>query len=129
MEQTQAQQNRVVVVSQPGTMREALVTFLASFSVVGSIASADGALTALELIRRQPPGLLVIDSNLPEEESAALLRRVKREWPRVGCLILGLTSQQRQQWLEIGADEMLTRYCSAQEMESALLRLIQPAAL
>ena len=129
MEQPRTQQNRVVVVSQPGVLREALVAVLASYASITITGRASGALTALNLVRQQPPHLLVIDSTLPEEEAIALVREVKRAWPGVACLVLSSTHRQRQQWLAAGADETLPRYGSTEEMEQALRRLAPNAVV
>ncbi|GAB4429145.1 MAG: hypothetical protein Kow0031_09580 [Anaerolineae bacterium] len=129
MEQTQVQQNRVVVVSQPGLLRDALVSWLASFAGVGDIACAGGSLTALDMIRQQPPHLLVIDNTLPEEEVAALVRQVKGEWPAIVCLVFSSTHRPQQQRHDAGADAIVPRHGSPQEMETTLRRLTRNGAV
>lgn len=118
-----------VIVSQPGVLREALAALLASYSNIAITGCVSGALLALNLIRQQPPQLLVIDSTLPEDEAIALVQQVKQAWPTVACLVLSITSRTRQEFLNAGADEILPRFSSTEEMEQALRRLLPDAVV
>ncbi len=129
MEQPRTQRNRVVVVSQPGVLREALVAVLASYATTTITGRASGALTALNLVRQQPPHLLVIDNTLPEDEAIALVRQVKQECPAVACLVFSSAYRPQPQWHDAGADELLPRYSSGEELDQALRRLTHSTAV
>lgn len=112
-----------LVVSRPGMMRQALQAALAAYPWVAVMASAGDGLTALNYTAEHQPGLLVIDSNLLEEEVEALLAAVKVRSPNTRCLVFIRSSQERAQLLASGADAVVLRDGSAQQLQATLLQL------
>jgi DNA-binding NarL/FixJ family response regulator len=77
----------VVVVEDHGSLRDALVHALsdtAGFEVVGSC--ADGA-TAVDLVLRMRPDVVVMDLRLPVMDGADATTRILEIWPRARILI------------------------------------------
>jgi len=100
---------QTIIAARPGVGREALraiVGLLPQIEVTGTVG---GGLSALNLAHKTPPSLLIIDSGLPEDESTALLSRIKQEQPQVRCLVLVETTQQQEIFLALGADAVVLR--------------------
>ena len=81
---------------------------------------AGDGLSAFKLVESQPPHLLVVDSNLLEEELQVLLTEVKLNWPAVHCLVLTQTRRQQEQARAAGADTVLERSRPAEELKLIL---------
>lgn len=116
---------KTIIVSRPGVMREALRAALAAYPWLAIIASAGDGLTALNSVTTHRPELLVIDSNLLAEEVEALLAAVKTQSPATRCLIYVQSSQQAAQLRAAGAAAVILRDSPAQELQAALIRLVQ----
>jgi DNA-binding NarL/FixJ family response regulator len=110
----------VLLVSQPGIMRNTLFSILHSFPNV-LILSATGALTAYDLLEREPADVVVIDANLPLEEREALLGRAKKQFPGARTLVLTTTTKHHWRLKGAGADCILLHNSSRKEIETAVL--------
>ena len=67
--------------------------------------------------------MLVIDSNLLDEEVEALLAAAKTEHSTIRCLVLTRSSQHATQIMAWGADAVARRDESAQQLQATLARL------
>jgi DNA-binding NarL/FixJ family response regulator len=120
MRQDAKQQNNVVIVSRPGIMQQSLRAALAAIPWLRLVGTAGDGLTALNLIQQQQPDLLLLDSNLLEEERMSLLQQVKQHWPTIRCLALVDLTWQRQKMLAAGADAALLRQASNEHLYQTL---------
>jgi DNA-binding NarL/FixJ family response regulator len=111
---------RVVLVSMPGLVQQATRSTLASCPEADLIAVASGALSATKVLSQVQPDLLLIDANLPAEETEALLGWVKEHCQSVQCAVMTVTSQQRDQALTWGADLAIHRAGLADQLPPAL---------
>ena len=109
-----------VVVSRPGIMQQSLRSSLTACHGVAVIASFGDGLTALSQVAKLRPGLLVIDSNLLDEEVEALIAAVKAEQPAVRCVVFVRSSQHRARMLASGADAVALRHGSPQQLQAAI---------
>jgi len=112
MIETTLQNNQLVpvaLVSRPGIMQQSLRSSLASCQGIVVVASCGNGLTALHQVTKLRPALLVIDSNLLDEEVEALIAAVKVEQPTIGCLVVVRSSHQERQMLALGADAVVLR--------------------
>ena len=116
-----------VIVSRPGIMQRSLRSSLAACGGITVIATSGDGLMALRQVTQHRPGMLVIDSNLLDEEVEALLAGAKTEHPAIRCLVFVRSSQQEAQVLALGADAVARRDGSAQQLQAALARLAQAA--
>lgn len=116
---------RTVIVSRPGVMRESLRAGLTGSAPHLEIIKMVGdGLTALEAIRVGKPRLLVIDSNLLEDEVETLLRYVKQEWPQICCLVLTESRYRQRNGDETGGpDAVWPRHRSLRELATLLQQL------
>ncbi len=110
-------------------MQQSLRTSLAACPGIVVVASFGDGLTALSHLAQSRPGILVIDSNLLDEEVDALLGAVKTSQPTICCLVLVRSGLRHEQALIHGADAVIARNGSAQGLQEALLRLAQHTAL
>ena len=130
MSQTNSESNPpipAVIVSRPGIMQQALRSSLAACPAIAVVASFGDGLTTLNHLAQFHPGILVIDSNLLDEEIDALIGAVKAKQPAIRCLVLLKSSQQETQLLALGADAVAHRDGSAQQLQAELVRLAQAA--
>ena len=110
-------------------MQQSLRTSLAACPWIVVVASFGDGLTALNHLAQSHPNIVVIDSNLLDEEVDALLGAVKTSQPAIRCLVLVRSGLRHEQVLIHGADAAIARNGSAQELQDALLRLVQDSAL
>jgi DNA-binding NarL/FixJ family response regulator len=115
----------VVLVSRPGFAQQALRSSLTACCGIVVVASTGDGLTALSQVRHLRPELLVIDSNLLDEEVTALIAAVKTEQPAMRCLVFLRSSRQEAQMLALGADAVALRDAPAQDLQAVLSRLAQ----
>jgi DNA-binding NarL/FixJ family response regulator len=94
----------VMIVSLPGTWQRMLQNNMESYPYIRADSIASGGLSALELIKDQPPELLVIDSSIPPDDADALVQKVKEENPEIKIIVLTDTAPQRRRILRSGAD-------------------------
>lgn len=116
---------RTIIVSRPGVMRESLRAGLTGSAPHLEIIKMVGdGLTALEAIRAGKPHLMVIDSNLLEDEVKALLQYVKQEWPNICCLVLTESRHRQKNGDESGSpDAVWPRHRSLRELAALLQQL------
>ena len=116
-----------VIVSRPGIMQQSLRSALTASHEIAVVASFGDGLTTLNHLAQFHPGILVIDSNLLDEETDALIGAVKAKQPAIRCLVFLKSSQQEAQLLALGADAVVHRDGSAQQLQAELARLVQAA--
>jgi DNA-binding NarL/FixJ family response regulator len=109
-----------VVVSRPGIMQQSLRSSLAACHGIAVIASFGDGLTAVSQVTKLRPGLLVIDSNLLDEEVEALIAAVKAEQPAIRCVVFVRSSQHRTRMLASGADAVALRSVSPHQLRAAM---------
>jgi DNA-binding NarL/FixJ family response regulator len=112
---------RAIIVSMPGTLREALRANLEAMPGVEVIALAGGCLSAVGLVQEKKPDIIVVDSNQSEDEVLAFLKDVKRVRPQIRLVVLTHTTRQQRRILGGGADAVLSRWSPAKEFTDAVL--------
>ena len=114
------------IVSRPGIMEQSLRASLAACPSIAIVGSCGDGLTALNYVTAHAPSLLVIDSNLLDQEVEALLSAVKAKQPATRCLVLTRSSQ-REAWAwASGADAVMPRNGSLKDLATVLARLQNP---
>lgn len=110
------------IVSRPGMMQQSLRTSLAAIPGITVVASLGDGLTALNRVAAHPPTLLVIDSNLLDDEVEALLAAIRARQLPTHCLVLTRASHRDAQMLALGADAVLPHGASQKELSAILAR-------
>ena len=112
---------RAIIVSMPGTMRESLRANLEAMPGMEVVAFAGGCLSAVALVQEKQPDIVVIDSNLSEDEVIAFLKDVKRVYPEIRVVVLTHTTRQQWRILDNGADAVLSRWSPAAVFTNAII--------
>jgi DNA-binding NarL/FixJ family response regulator len=108
-------------------VQEATRAVLRSLPDVTLVATASGALSATQLLPHLQPDLLLMDANLPEEEVRALLYWTREHYPEVQCVVMTLTSREREWALAAGARAAIQRASLADQLEALLRQLPRPS--
>ena len=118
----------IALVSRPGIMQQSLRSALAACQGIAVVASCGDGLTALRQVTKLQPGLLVIDSNLLDEEVEALIAAVKARQPTIGCLVIVRSTHQQMHgcWPQAPM-RWCSRDVSPQQLQTELARLAQAA--
>lgn len=106
-------------------MRQSLQTSLAMYAWITVVAACGDGLTALSQVAHHQPRLVIIDSNLLDEEVKALLAAVKAVQPTTRCLVLLQSTHREQAILAAGADAVILREGWVQLAPTLLAQLIR----
>lgn len=106
-------------------MRQSLQTSLAMYAWITVVAACGDGLTALSQVTQHRPRLVIIDSNLLDEEVKALLTAIKAEQPATRCLVLLQSTQREAPILAAGADAIILRDRWGQHAQEVLSQLAQ----
>jgi DNA-binding NarL/FixJ family response regulator len=116
-----------IVVSRPGILRQSLSVALTMYPWVSVVTVAGDGLNALNQVIEHQPRLLIIDSNLLDEEVEALLAAVKATQPSVRCLVFVQSHQREAKCLAAHADAVVLRSASAPQIQAVLQQLARDA--
>ena len=111
---------KVVIVSLPGMFQHMLKETFTRRADVEVVGVANGGLSAIDLIKKQLPELVVIDSNIPRAEASELIHWIKSECTRICSLWLVETSLQLNQAGTSGADVTLRSYSLPEKLDIVL---------
>ena len=111
---------KVCVVDDHAVVREGLKRIISENSEMAVTAEASDGHEALEVIRKTPPDVLVLDITMPNWNGLEVLKAVHSELPRLPVLVLSMHSEDQYaiRVLRAGASGYLTK-------ESAPAKLIQ----
>jgi DNA-binding NarL/FixJ family response regulator len=90
-------------------MQEAMESIFKSLPDLQVVGTASGGLSAVHLLQRYQPDLIVIDASIPDGEALALVRQVKAQHATTSCIVLTTTTRQMHGALAEGADVVLPR--------------------
>ena len=113
-----------LLAAKPGRVRDGLQALLAAMPQIETIELANDSASALRMIARHWPALVLLDTNLPANGVWTVLEQVKTRWPQVRCLILTDNNRQRHMAQAIGADAMLIKGFPAMELFGAIKQLL-----
>lgn len=99
----------VMLVSQPGALQKILLNSLQGLPVA-VVGVASGGLSAAAMLKGRQPDLLIVDANVPVDETLALLEHVQRKYPEIYCLALSETSQGKQGLQAGGANSVVLSF-------------------
>ena len=99
----------ILVVAQPGRLRDALCALLKATFWPEIISPVDDGPAALKIVVEHDPTLVLLDSHWPDEEVRAMVGQIKTERPQTRCLVLANTVEQQQVAKSAGADEVFPK--------------------
>lgn len=117
-------QTRALIVTQRGSLKnglQALVTSIPQVDVIGQV--GDSSL-ALEMVREHHPDLVLLDTNLPNEEEWQVLRQVKILRPEIRCIVLADDVRQLREAKTLGADIVLLKGFPPAKLAEIIERLL-----
>lgn len=97
----------VLIVIEPGLLQESLNNFLSkieNLTILGNV-GVDGEV--VEKIFWMRPDLVILDSHAPGVSALDLLDDIKQRWPRLRCLLLAESVDQKDSAKRLGADDAL----------------------
>ena len=116
---------RILVVDDDDNLRWVLQTQLEQMGYA-VIAAADGP-TALGLIDKEPPALVLTDLKMPGMSGMELLEQIRRDYPEIPVLIITAfgTIQSAVQAMRSGAYDYLTKPIDYDELGIAVSRVLE----
>jgi DNA-binding NarL/FixJ family response regulator len=111
---------RIIFVSEPGVMQEAMHTVLTALPQVSVVGLASGGLSTLHLLSQSRADVVIIDANIPLDEMLALMRSITRLRPPVACIALTSTRSQMRLAVAEGACAALPRSSPSQQISEAI---------
>ena len=123
------ERQHIVVVDDEAPAREMVGEYLRLHGF--EVTSCDGGASLRQAIARQPPDLIVLDLNMPEEDGLSIIRTLKQQ-SAVPIIMLTATAGaiDRVVGLELGADDYLAKPCELRELLArvrSVLRRTMPA--
>ncbi len=117
------QKLHALIVSLPGVWQRMLKHNIEAYSFIHVDNVASGGLSALQLMGKRTPNLLVIDSSIPLDDANFLVQKVKESNPDIQIIILADTTSQRMKILRSGADFAVSSYNYEEEIGEILLKM------
>ncbi len=118
---------RVILVDDHVIVRAGLRALLDRLEGICVIAEATDGATALELVRREPPELVITDISMEPMDGVQLAASVKREFPQVGVIVLSMhaSADYVQQALASGVSAYLLKGSAMVELELAVRAVLR----
>lgn len=108
-------QNHIAVVDDEAEAREMIGDYMSLHGFRVSL--CDGGRSLRQLITHDPPDLIILDLNMPEEDGLSIIRSLKQSTP-IPVIMLTATASaiDRVVGLELGADDYLAKPCELREL-------------
>lgn len=118
-----------VIADDHAIVREGVAQVLASIGNVSVVGQADNGLTAIALVRKHHPDLLVLDSGMPHARGIEVYLEARRCSPETRTILFtGFTSLTLlSDWLEAGVNGLLLKTCEPEEMKEAFTAVLNGA--
>lgn len=102
----------VLVVDGSTIIIDRWICLLSEMEKVKSVYGAVSYCSAVKILKRRPPDIILLDSGLPENETIALLKEIKETAPQVPVIVLSnrVDKQTEEQCKSNGADFFLDKY-------------------
>jgi len=85
---------------------------------------------ALEVAERVRPDLILLDVNMPRKDGYETCRIIREREDMTGTKVIMLTAKgqtlEKKKGLEVGADEYVTKPCSAEDLLDKIRTMIEP---
>lgn len=110
---------KVVIADDHAIVRQGTIDILVRIPNVEIAAEADNGLTAISLVKKIQPDLLVLDAAMPMARGIEVYSEVRRWSPHTSIMLLtGFTSLTLiSDWLDAGVDGVLLKTCLPKERQ------------
>jgi DNA-binding NarL/FixJ family response regulator len=116
---------RILLTDDHAIVREGLKRILEGTGQGWVTAEASTGFQALELMRRQPIDLAIVDLSMPGMSGLELVRRIRADFPRVGVLVLSMHAEEQyaMRAFKAGANGYVTKDGAATELVAAVRKV------
>lgn len=118
-----------LIIAPPGRLRDSLRVLLRATGRVARVEQASDARSSLQSIAERPPGLVLLDADLGEDDARGILPQLKGEWPQLPCLVLVHSLDQEHLARAAGADAVLQAGFATETFFSTIDRLLVDQAI
>jgi len=119
-----SQRVSALIIAPAGRLRDSLRVLLRASGRIGRVEEADDARLGLGSIAERPPGLVVLDAGVGEEDALGVLGQIKTQWPRLPCLVLARNLEQEPTARAAGADAVLQAGFATETFFSTIQRIL-----
>jgi len=105
-------------------MRDNLKLLLRTIPGIEIVGQADDSSSALRMSAEHRPALVLVDTNLPNDDVLTVLRQIKARQPQTRCLVLADNGQKQEDIAAAGADAVLRKGFPAEELFDTVERLL-----
>jgi two-component system response regulator DegU len=102
-------QARALIVTQRGSLQNGLQALVMSIPQVDIIGQVEDGSQALAIIQEHHPDLVLLDTNLPNNEEWQVLEQMKTLRPETRCIVLADDVRQQQEATTLKADVVLLK--------------------
>ena len=115
----------ILIVDDHVIVREGLQRILEATGEDWAVAEASGGFQALEVMRRQPIDLAIVDLSMPGMSGLELIKRIRSEFPRVGVLVLSMHAEEQYalRAFKAGANGYVTKDGASAELVNAVRKV------
>jgi DNA-binding NarL/FixJ family response regulator len=119
-----SQRVSALIIAPPGRLRGSLLVLLRASGRIGRVEEADDAHFGLQSTAARPPGLVLLDVDLGEDDAWGVLQRLKTDWPQLPCLVLVNNLNQEPMARAAGAYSVLQAGFATETFFSAIDHLL-----
>lgn len=118
---------RVILVDDHRLVRAGLRALVDGFEGISVIGEADDGAAALELVRREPPEVVITDITMKGTDGLELALILRQEFPQVRVIVLSMHAEQNyvEQALRTGISGYLLKDAAMHELEFALRTVLR----
>jgi CheY-like chemotaxis protein len=111
---------RLIIVDDDAKTRSALAAYMTGLQGVSIVGEALDGQDALELLESRAADVVLLDCHMPRLTGPEATRRLKERWPEIKVIIFTIYPDCKAQAEAAGADAVLTKGCTSEEMSSTL---------
>lgn len=108
--------NKILVVEDDTTIRECIRDFLTDKSYL--VDTVDDGARAIDVIKKSPPDLVILDLGLPKVSGESVCKEVKKMYPRLPVIILTARNHTSEviHGFQLGADDYMSKPFELEEL-------------
>jgi len=118
----------ILIVAPPGDLQIGLQALLTIRLEVDVLVTGEAS-SALKVIERHKPVLVILDHDLPRNAAPVIIQRIKSSWPDIRCLVLVNDDEGRQKVLGTGADLIVIKGLPGTNLVAEIEELLHPERL
>src|SRR5512147_1856679 len=111
---------KIMVVDDSSRARNGLAAYLSLQAGIRITAEASNGQEAISKIKSCLPDLILMDIKMPIMNGLEATRIIKKNWPQIKVLALTMYSNYEPEAVSAGADAILVKSCSSNEIISTI---------